>query len=75
MCASGIEACAIIAAKIKAGIIDVGLAGGVESMTMGDMNSMVNPEQLSEEFFEDARARNTILSMGVTADVSFKDSY
>lgn len=69
MCASGIEACAVIAAKIKAGIIDIGLAGGVESMSMGDMNGMVVAEQLSEEFFEDERARNTLLSMGATSDV------
>lgn len=33
-CSSGLEATSIIAAKIKSGIIDVGIAGGVENMTM-----------------------------------------
>jgi len=29
-CSSGLEANSIIAAKIKSGIIDIGIAGGVE---------------------------------------------
>merc|ERR1712048_456251 len=44
-CSSGLQAVANIAASIKAGIIDVGIAGGVESMTQTgmqapDMNSL-----------------------------------
>merc|ERR1719331_3249261 len=36
-CSSGLQAVANIAANIKSGIIDVGLAGGVESMTQTGM--------------------------------------
>lgn len=38
-CSSGLQAIANIAANIKAGIIDTGLAGGVESMTQTGMNA------------------------------------
>jgi len=38
-CSSGLQAVANIAASIKAGIIDVGLAGGVESMTQTGMQA------------------------------------
>jgi len=33
-CSSGLESNSIIAAKIRSGIIDIGIAGGVEQMTM-----------------------------------------
>merc|ERR1719321_767629 len=36
-CSSGLQAVANIAANIKAGVIDVGMAGGVESMTQTGM--------------------------------------
>lgn len=36
-CSSGLEACAIVAGKIRAGHIDLGVGCGVESMTMYDM--------------------------------------
>lgn len=29
-CSSGIEACAVIAAKIKTGMLDIGIGAGVE---------------------------------------------
>jgi acetyl-CoA acyltransferase 1 len=48
MCSSGLEAVAIVAAKIRAGIIDIGIGGGVEQMTMYDMNNMVDVNNLSE---------------------------
>lgn len=46
LCASGLEACATIAAKIKNNMYDLALAGGVENMSMYDMNSMLDPEKL-----------------------------
>lgn len=36
-CSSGIEAIAIIAAKIKSGQIDMGIGAGIEQMSMYDM--------------------------------------
>lgn len=68
-CSSGIEACSVIASKIKAGIIDVGIGAGVESMSLFDMNSMVAAELISEELFDDEVARNCLLPMGLTSEV------
>jgi len=47
-CSSGLEACNIIASKIKAGVIDIGIGAGVESMSLFDMNNMVDANCLSE---------------------------
>jgi acetyl-CoA acyltransferase 1 len=70
-CSSGIEACSIIAAKIKAGIIDVGIGAGVESMSLFDMNNMVDAEKISEQLFDDEVARNCLLPMGLTSEVRY----
>lgn len=45
-CSSGLNAIAIVAEKIMAGYIDIGIAGGVESMSMvpmGGFNPSINP--------------------------------
>jgi acetyl-CoA acyltransferase 1 len=42
LCSSGLEACATIASKIKAGIINCGIGAGIECMSLYDMNSSVN---------------------------------
>ncbi len=45
-CSSGLNAVAVIAEKIMAGYIDIGIGGGVESMTMvpmGGFNPSINP--------------------------------
>ncbi len=48
MCASGLEAIAIIAQRIMTGQIDVGVAGGTESMSMVPMErACVPPESVS----------------------------
>lgn len=68
LCSSGLEACSIIAAKIKAGVIDIGIGSGVESMSVYDMNSAVNVEKLSESVFEDEKARVCLMPMGETSE-------
>ncbi|KRX09163.1 Thiolase-like protein [Pseudocohnilembus persalinus] len=68
LCSSGLEACAIIAAKIKAGQIDIGIGSGVESMSLGDMNSSVDPEKISDAVFEHEQARNCLMGMGQTSE-------
>jgi len=70
LCSSGLEAVTTIASKIIAGVIDVGIGGGVENMSMYDMNSSVNPDVLSDEIFENECARNCLLPMGHTSEVS-----
>jgi len=68
LCSSGLEACSIIAAKIKAGVIDIGIGSGVESMSLYDMNSSVNLEKISESVFEDEKARTCLIGMGDTSE-------
>jgi len=52
LCSSGLEAVSLVANKIQAGVIDIGLAGGVENMSLYDMMSMIEVEKVSEEVFE-----------------------
>lgn len=49
-CSSGLEAVSVIASKIRSGLITVGIAAGVESMSNSEMSAMVEPEKLSDEF-------------------------
>jgi acetyl-CoA acetyltransferase len=49
-CSSGLEAISVLASKIKSGIVHIGIASGVESMSLSDMSNMVEPEKLSDEF-------------------------
>lgn len=68
LCSSGLEACATIAAKIVAGVIDIGIGSGVESMSCYDMNSTVAADKLSEAVFEHPQARNCLMGMGETSE-------
>jgi len=57
-----------IANAIAANEIDIGIGGGVESMSLFDMNSSVDPEKVDESVFENEKARNTMLPMGTTSE-------
>jgi acetyl-CoA acyltransferase 1 len=48
LCSSGLETCAIIAAKIKSGVIDIGIGSGVESMSLYEMGAWVDKGKLSK---------------------------
>ncbi|EER19982.1 3-ketoacyl-CoA thiolase A, peroxisomal precursor, putative [Perkinsus marinus ATCC 50983] len=67
-CSSGLQAVANIASDIKAGYIKVGLAGGVESMSMYDMMTALDPSKVSENVFEHEVARNCLIPMGMTSE-------
>lgn len=67
-CSSGLQAVANIAANIKAGIIDTGLAGGVESMSMYSMAAGIDPEKLSENAMAHNLASQCLLPMGLTSE-------
>merc|ERR1712203_916770 len=56
------------AAKIKAGVIDVGIGAGVECMSLFDMNNMVDAELISDELFDNEIARNCLQGMGMTSE-------
>ncbi len=64
MCASGLEAIAIIAQRIQTGQIDVGIAGGTESMSMVPMEGHVfRPNPVLARQYPDA-----YLGMGLTTE-------
>lgn len=64
MCASGLEAIAIIAQRIQTGQIDIGIAGGTESMSMVPMEGHVfRPNPYLTKHYPDA-----YLGMGLTTE-------
>jgi acetyl-CoA acyltransferase 1 len=52
LCSSGLQAVATIANAIKAGEINIGIGGGVESMSNYNMMDSLNPSLLSPQVFE-----------------------
>jgi len=71
LCSSGLEACAQIASKIKAGMIDVGLAGGHENMTQFTMNDLLSRKDFMamDVIEKNENAKNCLLSMGITSEL------
>jgi acetyl-CoA acyltransferase 1 len=67
-CSSGLQAVANIASNIKAGVIDVGLAGGVESMSMYNMASSVDLSKFSPKIVDNAGAASCLMPMGITSE-------
>jgi len=64
LCGSGLEAVSNIVAKIRSGYIDCGIAGGVESMSMFNMMSLVPLDKIPPESFETEEGRNILLMTG-----------
>lgn len=66
-CSSGLQAIASVAASIRAGYYNVGLACGVESMSSAEFSSQwsgpVNPK-----IFAHAAAKSCLLPMGITSE-------
>jgi len=67
-CSSGLQAVANIASSIKAGIIDVGIAGGVESMSLYSMTEGVDFNKLSPGILENEMAGSCLMPMGLTSE-------
>jgi len=67
-CSSGLQAVANIASSIRAGVIDVGIAGGVESMTMYNMASSVDPSKFSTKIADSKLAMACLMPMGITSE-------
>merc|ERR1740121_1368264 len=67
-CSSGLQAVANIASTIKAGVVDVGIAGGVESMTMYNMASSVDPTKFSTKIADNKLAMACLMPMGITSE-------
>lgn len=58
-----------IANSIRARQIDIGIGGGVESMSSGDMMSAVDPNNLAPAVFEHERAQKCLMPMGQTSEM------
>ncbi|XP_008804745.1 3-ketoacyl-CoA thiolase 2, peroxisomal [Phoenix dactylifera] len=65
-CSSGLQAVADIAASIKAGFYDIGIAAGMESMTVNSVGRIVPVNPRAEMF---AQARDCLLPMGMTSEI------
>merc|ERR1712151_391631 len=52
----------------KAGVIDVGIAGGVESMTMYNMAASVDPTKFSKKIADNKLAMACLMPMGITSE-------
>jgi len=68
MCSSGLQAVMNIANAIRAGEIDIGMGGGVESMSNFPMQNMVDPGTLSDKVFEHEEAQKCLMPMGITSE-------
>ncbi|XP_057700746.1 3-ketoacyl-CoA thiolase, peroxisomal isoform X3 [Corythoichthys intestinalis] len=64
-CSSGLQAILNIAGAIRSGAIDLGLACGVESMSL---QSMGNPGDLSSRLVDNDKARDCLIPMGMTSE-------
>jgi len=66
-CSSGLQAVASVAAAIKSGLYEVGIAAGVESMSqdpMGDVMPSINLETAAAS----PAARDALVTMGITSE-------
>jgi len=67
-CSSGLQAIADVASAIRSGFYEVGIAGGVESMS-SDLKHMRKPEiKIPDSVKQNGPAMNCILPMGITSE-------
>jgi len=59
---------ATVANAIASGEIKMGIAGGVETMTNGDMRDMQNTKGMAKSVFENDNAAACLISMGITSE-------
>lgn len=64
-CSSGLQALLNIAGAIRSGTVDLGLACGVESMSLRSMSS---PGDLSSRVTDVDQARDCLIPMGITSE-------
>ncbi|KAM9307911.1 3-ketoacyl-CoA thiolase, peroxisomal [Gastrophryne carolinensis] len=65
-CSSGLQAIINIAGGIRNGSYDIGLACGMESMTL--RNTARDPGDLSPRTVDEAKARDCLIPMGITSE-------
>ncbi|GAB1294805.1 3-ketoacyl-CoA thiolase B, peroxisomal [Apodemus speciosus] len=64
-CSSGLQAVANIAGGIRNGSYDIGMACGVESMSLSERG---NPGNISSRLLENEKARDCLIPMGITSE-------
>ena len=57
-----------VAQQIHSNQIEIGIGGGVESMSMFAMTNMVDPAAVSEQVFEHPIANKCLMPMGITSE-------
>ena len=67
-CSSGLQAVMNIANAIRSHQIDIGIGAGVESMSLGSMDGVVDVNNLAPEVFEFEGSQNCLMNMGMTAE-------
>lgn len=65
-CSSGLQAVADVASAIKAGMYNIGIAAGLESMTVNQISS--NDVKMNPKVELFAQARDCLLPMGLTSE-------
>ncbi|MBN3288165.1 THIKA thiolase, partial [Polyodon spathula] len=65
MCSSGLQALLNVAGSIRNGSCDIGLACGVESMSL---RSAGNPGDVSSRLVDNEKARDCLIPMGITSE-------
>lgn len=68
LCSSGLQAVATVANAIASGNISIGIGGGFESMSNGSMMDAVKPDLLGDAVFENEKAQNCLMPMGITSE-------
>lgn len=66
-CSSGLQAMADVASDIKAGYYDVGIAAGIETMTI-DGKFMKQPFVVTDSSKKEKLARDALIPMGITSE-------
>ncbi|XP_030786570.1 3-ketoacyl-CoA thiolase, peroxisomal isoform X2 [Rhinopithecus roxellana] len=64
-CSSGLQAVASIAGGIRNGSYDIGMACGVESMSLADRG---NPGNITSRLMDKEKARDCLIPMGITSE-------
>ncbi|XP_047387602.1 3-ketoacyl-CoA thiolase B, peroxisomal-like isoform X1 [Sciurus carolinensis] len=64
-CSSGLQAVANIAGGIRNGSYDIGMACGVESMSLANRG---NPGNITSRLLENEKARDCLIPMGITSE-------
>lgn len=69
-CSSGLQACSNIFAAIKAGVIDIGVGAGVESMSFGSGPAAAETTKafFDKEVLKNSDAKDCLIPMGITSE-------